>query len=108
VEAPADFERAENIVAVCGDDDSHRVNLIDAGVGGIERARYGIEADFAFDTRFEFTAQRRGIYRRRRVGDLYDQAYIAYRTGAVADAIAGDSGGSQPPRRLPVCPTFLF
>ena len=42
-------ERAENVLAVSRDDDAQRLDLIDAGVGGIERARDGIEADFAFD-----------------------------------------------------------
>ena len=40
-------------VARLHDDDAERLDLVDAGVGGIERARDLVEADFALEARFE-------------------------------------------------------
>ena len=37
-----------------------RLNLVDAGVGRVERARHGVEPHFAFDLAFELRAPRRG------------------------------------------------
>ena len=47
--AAGDLDRPDDVLARARDDDAERLDLIDAGVGGIERARDGIESDFAFD-----------------------------------------------------------
>ncbi len=50
-EAPADLDDADDILARLRNHDAQRPDLIDAGVGRIERARDRVEADFAFDLR---------------------------------------------------------
>ena len=44
------------------DDDAERLDLVDAGVGRIERARDLVEADFAVDRRFELALQATGSF----------------------------------------------
>ena len=71
-EAPADLERAQNVLAMPGDHHAQRLDLVDAGVGGIERAGDGVEADLAFDGAFELAPQSVSV----------DRARIGLGTGA--------------------------
>ena len=54
----ADLQRGDNILPIFGDHYPKRLDLIDAGVGGVERARDRVEAHFAFDFGFELAAHR--------------------------------------------------
>ena len=56
-----DAHDADQVFARFGDHDAEGLDLIDAGVGGIEGAGDGVEADFAFDLRFQFALQSGGI-----------------------------------------------
>ncbi len=56
-EAAADFDDAHDIVARLRDGYADGADLIDARVGGIERAGDGVEADLAGDGAFEFGLQ---------------------------------------------------
>src|SRR5262249_33446061 len=49
--------RVDDVRARAWNDDACRDDLIDAGVGGVERARNGIESDFALDHRVEGALQ---------------------------------------------------
>ena len=53
-----DPDGVDDVVGGAGQDDSQRLNLIDAGVGGIQRARDLIEPDLARDPMHEVTPQR--------------------------------------------------
>ena len=55
---PANLQAAQNVLAIPGNDHAHRLNLVDAGIGGIERARNRIEADLAFDLALQLPAER--------------------------------------------------
>jgi hypothetical protein len=51
--ACSDLDRADDVLARAGYDYAERFNLIDARVGGIERARDGVETDFPLDSLLE-------------------------------------------------------
>ena len=51
----------DDVVARFRDDDAERLDLIDAGVGGVERARHRVEADLAGDLRLEIAAEGAGV-----------------------------------------------
>ena len=52
--AAADFQRAQDVLAVLRYDDAQWRDLVHAGVGRIQGARDGVEAHFAFDLLAEF------------------------------------------------------
>ena len=56
-EAAADFDDADDVLARLGNHHADGLDLIDAGVGGVERAGDGVEADFAGDAALEFGFQ---------------------------------------------------
>ncbi len=58
---PRDADDADQVLARFGDDDTEGLDLINAGVGGIEGAGDGVETDFAFNLRFQFALQSGGI-----------------------------------------------
>ena len=53
----ADFQRVEDVLAVLRNHHARGLDQIDAGVGGVQRAGNRIETDFAFDLRFQLTAE---------------------------------------------------
>src|SRR5687768_12817700 len=55
--ARGDGDRADDIVTRARHNDGERLDLINAGVGGIERTRYPIEPDLAVNRRFEIASQ---------------------------------------------------
>src|SRR5580698_1885142 len=63
---PANLQTAQNVFAIPGNDYACRLDLIDARIGGIKRARNRIEADFAFNLALQLPAERVGDL------DLYD------------------------------------
>jgi hypothetical protein len=50
---PRDLDNANDVLTRSGNDDAERLDLIDARVGGVERARDPIEPDFARYRLFE-------------------------------------------------------
>ena len=58
----ADLKRADDVLASLGNHHAQRPDLVDAGVGGIERAGDCVEADFALDLALEFVLQSRGVH----------------------------------------------
>ena len=56
-ELPADLDRFDDVRPRLGDDDADRLDLIDARIGGVERARDLVEPDFAFKARLERAPQ---------------------------------------------------
>ena len=52
-----DLDGAHDVLARPRHDDAERLDLIDAGVGGVERARDRVEADLAGDLLFELALQ---------------------------------------------------
>ena len=61
----ADRHCPDDVVARLHDHDAERLNLVDARVGRIQRARDGVEADFAFDRGLEIAPQRVDVHQRR-------------------------------------------
>ena len=61
----AQADGGDDVVAVAGDDDAQRLDLIDAGVGGVEGAGDAIEAHFAGNRRAKRPLQAGGIDARR-------------------------------------------
>ena len=62
-EAPAKAKKADKKPKSAfrlGDDHPERLDLVDAGIGGIERARDLVEADLAFDRGLQIAAERVG------------------------------------------------
>ena len=57
----AELDDRDEVVLRPRNDDPDRLELIDAGVGGVERARDRVEADFAGHARFEGAPERVGI-----------------------------------------------
>src|SRR5262249_45987178 len=57
----ADLKRAQDILAIFGHDYTQGLDLIDAGVGGVERAGDLVEAHFPFDAAFEVATHGFGI-----------------------------------------------
>ena len=51
-----------------GNDDAQRLDLVDAGVGGVKRARNLVEADLAVDGGFELALQRHWLLPRAAIG----------------------------------------
>jgi hypothetical protein len=51
---PRDVDRADDVLAGFDDDDADGFDLVDAGVGGVERAGDAIESDLSGDLRLEF------------------------------------------------------
>ena len=58
---PAGLDDAHQILARLRDHDAGRLNLVDAGVGRIQRARDGVEPHFAVDRALELATERGGI-----------------------------------------------
>ena len=61
----ADRHGPHDVVARLHDHDAERLDLVDAGVGRIQRARDPVEADFALDRGFEIAPQRVDVHQRR-------------------------------------------
>ncbi len=57
----AEADGADDVVAGFGEDDGEGRDLVDAGVGGVERAGDRVGADFALQLSFEGGAEWRGI-----------------------------------------------
>jgi len=47
------LDRRERVLRVPGDDDSDRLNLIDAGIRAVKNLRVSIESNFALNSLFE-------------------------------------------------------
>ena len=58
-----DLDRADDVVAGSDDNDPGRLDLIDAGVGGVEGASEGVEADVALDRGLQIAPQPLGHQR---------------------------------------------
>ena len=54
----------DDVLARLRDDDAERLNLVDAGVGGVQRARDRVEADLALELGVELAAKPLHIDRR--------------------------------------------
>jgi hypothetical protein len=52
-ELTADPDRLDDVGARLHDDDADRLDLVDAGVSGVQGARHCVEAHFALEARFE-------------------------------------------------------
>ena len=55
--ARGEVDRAEDVLARFRDDDAERIDLVDAGVGGIQGARDRVEPDFAGNLLLELAPQ---------------------------------------------------
>ena len=58
----ADLDGPDDVLACSGHEDAERLNVIHARVCGVERARHGIESNFARGGRLEFAAQRSDVH----------------------------------------------
>ena len=63
--APADRDRLLDVVARARHDHAERLDLVDAGVGRVERARDRVEADLALEGGFEIASQGVDVHARR-------------------------------------------
>ena len=70
-ESAADFDQADDILAVLGDYDAQRLNLINASVRRVERSRNLVEADLALNLALEFPVQAIDVH----------QFYVGLRNG---------------------------
>jgi hypothetical protein len=50
---PRDVDNGDDVFARARDDHAKRLDLVDAGVGGVQRPRERVEPDLTFDRRFE-------------------------------------------------------
>ena len=58
----AELDGLYDVLLRLDDDDAGRLDLVDAGVGGVERAGDLVETDFALDLRFEIAPERQDIH----------------------------------------------
>ena len=58
---PADLDDADDVFAILGNHHAQRPDLVDAGVGGIQRAGDGVEADLALDLALELILKSGGV-----------------------------------------------
>jgi len=63
-EAAADLDGPNDVVAVIHNDDAEWLDLIDTGVGRIQRAGDAVEANFTLDVALELATQRFGVDQR--------------------------------------------
>jgi hypothetical protein len=54
---PRNLDGSHHIVSRAGHDDADRLDLVNAGVGGVQRARNAIEPDLALDVLLELALQ---------------------------------------------------